>query len=73
MEVPKAERESLERFSRLVLADRELHNQLRATTTEAEFAAVAARLGAERGCAFAPPTVVAAIREKRRALLERWL
>lgn len=67
------ERQNLERFGEMVLADCQLHEQLRATATEAEFAALAVRLGAERGCDFTPPVVQAAINEKRRLWLERWL
>ena len=56
-----------------MLADRELHAQLRATANEDEFIALAVRLGAERGYDFTAPTVQEAVREKRRAWLERWL
>ena len=66
-------RQNLERFGELVLADRELHAQLRATANEDEFIALAVRLGAERGYDFTAPTVQEAVREKRRAWLERWL
>jgi hypothetical protein len=68
-----AEPQNLERFGALVLADRELHAQLRATANEADFVALAVRLGAERGCVFSAPAVVAALREQRRVLRERWL
>jgi hypothetical protein len=67
------ERQNLERFGELVLADRALHDQLRATANEAAFVALAVRLGAERGCDFTAPVVQAAVNEKRRAWLERWL
>ena len=67
------ERQNLDRFGELVLADRELHDQLRATATEAEFVTLAVRLGAERGCDFTAPVVQAAVNEKRRLWLERWL
>jgi hypothetical protein len=66
------ERENLERFGDFVLADPKLHDQLRAANPE-DFAALAVRLGAERGCVFTAPAVVAALREQRRAWLERWL
>ncbi len=72
MDIPD-ERQNFERFGHLVLADRALHDQLRATANEEAFVALAIRLGAERGCAFTAPTVTAAIRERRRAWLERWL
>ena len=67
------QRQNLERFGELVLADHELHEQLRATANQAEFAVLAVRLGAERGCEFTAPVVQAAINEKRRLWLERWL
>ncbi|HMG04740.1 MAG TPA: Nif11-like leader peptide family natural product precursor [Chthoniobacterales bacterium] len=65
------ERENLERFGDLVLADPKLHDQLRAATPE-DFAALAVRLGAERACYFSAPVVVDALLEQRRAWLERW-
>ena len=67
------ERQNLERFGELVLADRGLHEQLRATANETEFADLAVRLGAERGCDFTAPVVQAVVNEKRRFWLERWL
>ena len=67
------ERQNLERFSELFLEDPELHERLRATANEAAFVALAVRLGAERGCDFAAPVVQAAVNQKRRAWLERWL
>jgi hypothetical protein len=67
------ERQNLERFGELVLADRQLHDRLRATANEAAFVALAVRLGAERECNFTAPVVQAAVNEKRRAWLERWL
>ncbi len=67
------QQQNLERFVELVLAERALHDQLRATTDEATFVALAVRLGVERGCEFTATVVLAAINEKRRAWLERWL
>ena len=67
------ERENLERFGGLVLADRGLHDRLRNTANQEAFAALAVRLGAERGCVFTAPVVEAALREQRRVWLERWL
>jgi len=66
-------RQNLERFGDLVLADRELHDQLRAAADEAAFVALAVRLGSERGCLFTARVVREALEEKRRAWLERWL
>jgi hypothetical protein len=65
--------QNLERFGELVLAERALYDQLRATTDEIIFAELAVRLGAERGCDFTATVVQAAIAGKRRAWLERWV
>lgn len=67
------ERQNLERFGELVLADRALHDRLRATADEAAFVALAVWLGAEHGCEFTAKTVQDVLGEKRRAWLERWL
>jgi hypothetical protein len=67
------EQRNLERFGELVLADPDLHNQLRAATDLGAFAELAARLGAERECLFTAPFVQNAVQEGRRAWLERWL
>jgi hypothetical protein len=66
-------RRNLARFGDIVLAEAQLHDQLRAAASEAAFVALAVRLGAERGCDFTAPVVEAAVREQRRAWLERWL
>jgi hypothetical protein len=65
--------QNLERFGELVLADRALHDQLRATADETAFVALAVRLGAERGCDFTASDVQATIAGERRARLERWV
>ena len=65
--------QNLERFGELVLAERALHDQLRATTNETAFIELAVRLGAERGCEFTVTVVQAAIAGKRLAWLERWV
>lgn len=67
------QRGNLERFSGLVLASRELHNRLRATAGTEAFIALTVRLGAEHGCVFTEAVVEAALREQRRAWLERWI
>lgn len=67
------QRQNLERFGQLVLADRRLHDQLRATANEKTFVALAVRLGAERGFDFTAMVVETALREQRRTWLERWL
>ena len=64
---------NFERFGELVLEDRGLHAQLRATPHEEAFVTLAVRLGADRGLDFSAPVVRAAVQEKRRAWLERWL
>jgi hypothetical protein len=67
------QQQALDRFGELVLADRALHEQLRATPNEAAFIELVVRLAAERGCEFAAEVLQAAILQKRRAWLERWL
>ena len=70
---PLNQRQNLERFGDLVLAEPELHDRLRAAVTEEAFVALAVQLGAERGCVFTAPIVETALRERRRGWLERWL
>ena len=70
---PLNERRNLERFGELVLADHELHDQLRGAVDETAFVALAIRLGAERGCDFTSSVVRDVLHEKRRDWLERWL
>lgn len=70
---PHNERQNFDRFRALVLADPELHAQLRATEDQASFIVLAVRLGAERGCEFTSTTAEFVLREQRRAWLERWL
>lgn len=65
--------ENLSRFGELVLADRALHDRLRATEDVFAFAALAVRLGAERGLEFTEATVLEAVQAKRREWLERWI
>jgi Nif11 domain len=67
------QQQALERFGELVLADRALQEQLRATPNEPAFIELVVRLAAERGCELTAPTLQAAIIQKRRAWLERWL
>jgi hypothetical protein len=69
----QSQQQALERFSEVVLADRPLHDQLRATPNEQAFIELAIRLAAQRGCEVSAATLQAAINEKRRAWLERWL
>jgi hypothetical protein len=68
-----SERQNWEAFTGVVLADPGLHEQLRAAASEAAFADLAVRLGAEHGCGFTAATVTAVIREERRAWFERWI
>jgi hypothetical protein len=65
--------QNLERFRQMVLADRSLHERLRQTADLDGFVALAVRLGAERDCTFTDQEVRAALREVRRAWLERWI
>ena len=71
--VLRIEPQNLERFRQLVLADRSLREQLRQTSDLEGFVALAVRLGAERDCVFTDQEVRAALRECRRAWLERWI
>ena len=61
------------RFHDLVLADPELHNQLRAAAGEAAFIALTVELGRKHDCHFSAPLVAQALREQRRAWVERWV
>ena len=67
------QRQNLERFGELVLADRALHEQLRASRDVETFAALAVKLGSECGCVFTAEVVRNALNERRRAWLERWV
>jgi len=64
---------NLERFGELVLADRSLLDQLRAASNEPAFIQLAIRLAAERGLDLTASALQAAINQKRRSWLERWL
>jgi hypothetical protein len=64
---------NLERFGELVLADRSLHDQLRAAPNEPAFIELAIRLAAERQLELTAPALQTAINQKRRAWLEKWL
>jgi hypothetical protein len=65
--------QNLDRFRQRVLADRTLFEQLRQTANLDGFVALAVRLGAEQGCVFTEQDVRGALRECRRAWLERWI
>ncbi|MCX6923814.1 MAG: Nif11 family protein [Verrucomicrobia bacterium] len=67
------QQQALERFGEMVLADRALHDQLRATVNEPAFIQLAVRLAAERGCELTALELQAAIIQERRSWLERWL
>jgi hypothetical protein len=67
------QRQNLERFGELVLADYPLHEQLRAARDTEAFTTLAVQLGAERGCVFTAEVVRNALNERRRAWLERWI
>jgi hypothetical protein len=71
MEIPD-QRQNFANFGEMVLADRELHDRLRAAGGEA-FVALVVQLGMERGCVFTPTVVEAVLGEQQRAWLERWL
>jgi hypothetical protein len=55
----------LQRFGELVLADRALHDQLRAAPNEPAFI--------ELACELTASALQTAVNQKRRAWLERWL
>jgi len=73
LEAPNHQRQDFEKFQELVLEDRVLHDQLRATANEPAFIELAVHLARERGCNIAPEFFREVIMEKRRAWLERWL
>lgn len=66
-------KENLEKFRQLVLADLSLQERLRDITDRETFIAATVRLGEEHGCSFLHEDVEDALRESRRAWLERWL
>jgi hypothetical protein len=70
---PIEQRQNLERFGEAVLADRRLHEQLRSKRDAGAFAALAVQLGEERGFVFTAEVVESALRERRRAWLEKWI
>ena len=70
---PFDQRQNFERFGEWVLADPELHDRLRAAVDVEAFVTLAVRLGAERDCVFSALVVETALREQRRAWLERWV
>ena len=67
------EQRNLEGFGELVLADRELHEKLRAAPDEMAFISLVVHLAGERGFIFTAATAQAVLNEKRRAWLERWV
>ena len=70
---PQEQRKNLERFGELVLADRDLHDQLRTVSGMENFLSLIVRLGSERGYQFSPAVVESALREQRRVWRERWI
>lgn len=66
------QRANLEGFGKLVLADLELHDRVRAANPDA-FAELAVKLGAERGYIFTVEIVREELQKKRRALREKWI
>ena len=65
--------ERLVRFSQMVLADRQLHEQLRMAANLESFIALAVRLSRERGCDLTAEEIRAAVQNRRRAWFERWI
>jgi hypothetical protein len=60
-------------FRQMVLADPALQGQLAGLADRAAFITRAVELGRERGCAFLPADVEAALQAARRAWIERWI
>ena len=73
MPAERPRQENLARFIQLVLADGELHARLCAPADPGGFAALAVRLGRDKGCDFTAEEVWNTVRERRRAWLERGL
>lgn len=69
--VPPAE--GFERFRQLVLEDAALQERLRETPNLKAFVDLTLRLGEEHGCRFTAVDVEEALREGRRAWLQRWI
>jgi len=67
------EREALDRFRRMVLADPALFAMLRAASGMEEFVALTVRLGQAHSCAFTPALVRAVWLEEQRRWRERWV
>lgn len=65
--------ESFEEFRRLVLEDTALQRRLLEEVERESFVRLVVREGAERGFRFTAGEVEAAMREGRRAWLERWV
>lgn len=70
---PDDQRQQLESFGKLVLAERELHDRLRAVADTEAFVALTVQLGREHGLFFTAASVKAALREQRRVWRERWI
>ena len=64
---------SLERFRRMVLDDERMFEKLRRAPNKRALIALAQHMGRERGCMFAAADVDDALKEARRAWLERWI
>jgi Aspartyl/Asparaginyl beta-hydroxylase len=73
VEKSEASREDFERFRRLVLEDTTLQERLRQTPNLKSFVSLTLRLGDEHGCRFTVDDVEDALREGRRAWLQRWI
>ena len=71
-DVPRSP-EALDRFREVVLNDLALQEELRDVVDHKLFVSLVVRLGAERGCRMSPLDVDEALREGRRAWLERWV
>ncbi|HEX5735342.1 MAG TPA: aspartyl/asparaginyl beta-hydroxylase domain-containing protein [Blastocatellia bacterium] len=66
-------RASFDSFRRIVLDDESLLDKLRRRTNKRAFVTLAVHMGREQGFSFTPGDVEDALREGRRAWLERWI
>ncbi len=65
--------EKLSEFRGIIFSDVALREKLREITDRQEFVRLIVEMGRERGCAFTADEVDNALRDGRRAWIERWL
>ncbi len=69
----KASSEQFDQFRQLVLADRQLHAQLRTTVNLDGFVSLAVRLSEERGCALTAEELRTAVQQGRHDWFKKWI